>query len=63
MFCFSFENVTEDGREVEAIRVPPGILARELGSPPGQGILAVGMEEIGPLLIAIRRRDIVLWAP
>ena len=57
LFCFSFENVTgDDGREDEAIRVPPGILARELGSSPGQGILAVGVEEIGHLLVAIRRR-------
>ena len=52
----------EDGREEDAIRVPPGVLARELGSPPGQGILAVG-REIGLLLLAIRRRQIVLWGP
>ena len=44
------------------IRVPPGVLARELGAAPGEGVWAVG-DEAGMLLLAIRRRQIVLWAP
>ena len=54
--------LADDGREDDAIRVPPGILARELGAPPGEGIIAIG-GEMGLLLLAIRRGHIVLCGP
>ena len=63
-FIFSVMTVylPGDPHGVDGIRVPPGVLARELGAAPGEGIWAVG-EQVAMLLFAIRRRQIVLWAP
>ena len=66
MFTFSFIRVTIDGDRrglpVTGVVIPPGPLATELGAPVGEGIWAVG-EDASILLLRIRRRGIIIWAP
>ena len=66
MFIFSFIRVTIDGDRrglpVTGVVIPPGPLTTELGAPVGEGIWAVE-GAVNTLLLLVRRRQIVLWAP
>ena len=52
----------EGGREHWGVRIPPGPLAAELGAPAGEGIWAVE-GAVNTLILMVRSRQIVLWAP
>ena len=63
---FSFINVIMEGDggglPVTGVMIPPGPLATELGAPVGEGIWAVE-GAVDTLVLLVRRRLIVLWAP